>query len=718
MKLQSRVAPTSSLPAAAVLVQRKCACGGAPGLDGECAACRKQRLQRRAAAPDTTLAARAPALGTVALHRPGHVLPAAARADMEARFGHDFGGVRVHTDGAAAASARAYNAFAYTVGQDIVFAAGRYNPATPDGRRLLAHELAHTVQQQGAGGGPIQLASAVDTPDAPLEREAEQAAEHIMAGNQPVIGGRVGRQRAQLQTASTQHKARRPMPDGYIEVTRTIEPQSCRQIPFSGSTPTGDLIYFDPQANAFGIRYRYCRGTGAIAVDSQLRYDKLRADAEKLLKNLPQTILGSGDIADQIRQTVRQTSVTASATVALTVSGTLQVELRGSTEQGLQSRSYEVGGLLRLTPSGWALELDAKYRHVTDQLSGRIETVSFTPRVNVGPVQAGVGIEHENRQPSSGTPASTTTVRGTVSVATGRGLGFSLSGSSAGGGTFSITFGTVDKSQSIPKAPRTECFTRDCAPPTVTYACLRVYAAHNVEVETQSPGQSVVQLHYGYDTAAPADPSIYQQKLDQIVGLVQNNYSVRKIDGFASPEASRAYNQRLSESRASQAAADIRARLAAATPPISAPLPTPTAKGELLGESETGRSPRNDRIIADISARLGTLSEAEQFALLGVDAAALDDAGRADLRERIQDFIQGKQGGRALATRPRWERIFPFLRRAEVELDRPRVTEQRPVPAHSVALGDCDADTRTWAVQHMPAPPHDLRLPQKPQFGF
>lgn len=66
---------------------------------------------------------------------------------MESRFGHDFGHVRVHTDSAAIESARTVNAVAYTVGQDIVFGAGQYAPGSDRGRRLLAHELVHTVQQ-------------------------------------------------------------------------------------------------------------------------------------------------------------------------------------------------------------------------------------------------------------------------------------------------------------------------------------------------------------------------------------------------------------------------------------------------------------------------------------------------------------------------------------------------------------------------------------------
>jgi hypothetical protein len=90
---------------------------------------------------------------------PGTPLEPALRQDMEHRFGHDFSGVRVHSDAAAEQSARDANANAYTIGHDIVFGAGRFAPSTNGGRQLIAHELTHVVQQSGSegirtGGGP------------------------------------------------------------------------------------------------------------------------------------------------------------------------------------------------------------------------------------------------------------------------------------------------------------------------------------------------------------------------------------------------------------------------------------------------------------------------------------------------------------------------------------------------------------------------------------
>jgi Domain of unknown function (DUF4157) len=80
----------------------------------------------------------------------GKPLEPALRQDMEQRFGHDFSRVRVHFDAAAEQSAREMRANAYTVGNDVVFGASRFAPGTREGRRLLAHELTHVVQQTGA----------------------------------------------------------------------------------------------------------------------------------------------------------------------------------------------------------------------------------------------------------------------------------------------------------------------------------------------------------------------------------------------------------------------------------------------------------------------------------------------------------------------------------------------------------------------------------------
>lgn len=93
----------------------------------------------------------APAIVRAAVGAPGAPLGASERAFFEPRFQADFGDVRIHADPPAAASAAAIGARAYTVGRDVAFAAGEYRPASRAGRGLIAHELAHVVQQDGGG---------------------------------------------------------------------------------------------------------------------------------------------------------------------------------------------------------------------------------------------------------------------------------------------------------------------------------------------------------------------------------------------------------------------------------------------------------------------------------------------------------------------------------------------------------------------------------------
>ena len=123
---------------------------------------------RSNAEPIATQVARstAPPIVHDVLRSPGQPLNPNTRGFMESRFGHDFSQVRVHTDARAAESARAVNARAYTVGRDIAFGSGQYTPGSSTGQRLLAHELAHVMQQQshvqpavlqrnGATGSPL-----------------------------------------------------------------------------------------------------------------------------------------------------------------------------------------------------------------------------------------------------------------------------------------------------------------------------------------------------------------------------------------------------------------------------------------------------------------------------------------------------------------------------------------------------------------------------------
>ena len=129
-------------------LQRACACGGA------CPRCQtdrsgEKRIHTKRVWSSDLRQPEVPATVYDVLRSPGDPLDATTRGLMEQRLGHDFSHVRVHTDTNAAESARAVSARAYTVGGDIVFDRGYYAPATSAGKRLLAHELTHVLQQLG-----------------------------------------------------------------------------------------------------------------------------------------------------------------------------------------------------------------------------------------------------------------------------------------------------------------------------------------------------------------------------------------------------------------------------------------------------------------------------------------------------------------------------------------------------------------------------------------
>ncbi|HEV3037647.1 MAG TPA: DUF4157 domain-containing protein [Candidatus Angelobacter sp.] len=147
-------------------------------LQRKCAKCEeeKNQLQRHGTGAGPGLA---PTIVHEVLSSPGQSLDAATRAFMESRFGHDFSQIWVHTDSRAADSARPVNAFAYTVGHDVIFGKNRHEPASEEG---LAHELTHAIQQEGRLGRATGTALDPSLVGIPIQ-DADPAAE----GEPPVV---------------------------------------------------------------------------------------------------------------------------------------------------------------------------------------------------------------------------------------------------------------------------------------------------------------------------------------------------------------------------------------------------------------------------------------------------------------------------------------------------------------------------------------------------
>ena len=154
---------------------------GFPRAPGKCL--RTARLPARVHRKATAGAAIEPVAGPLldrAAGEPGAPLPRDLRAELQQALGVDLDAVRVHTGPAAAQAAEAIGARAFAVGQDVHFGAGAYDPDTAAGRHLIAHEVAHTVQERGAPA--TGAATAVSEPGDAHEREADAFADAFTAG--------------------------------------------------------------------------------------------------------------------------------------------------------------------------------------------------------------------------------------------------------------------------------------------------------------------------------------------------------------------------------------------------------------------------------------------------------------------------------------------------------------------------------------------------------
>jgi bacterioferritin-associated ferredoxin len=230
------------------ILQRQCACGGT------CAKCQEEEqraLQRSSAAP-------APAEfdGIPATH--GTPLDPVARQPLEAHFGADLADVRVHTEPEAAESAAKLDALAYTSGRDIYFAAGMYAPSSSGGRRLLAHEVAHVMQQSSGLEPTIATKSSggakIGAPDDPLEDEAERKAEEFMSGSQPGELSDEEQPRRRDAGVVQRYIQRQPAPDPSAPPTPgAAPPDAAAAPPPSTPSPQTSAAKIDPPIPFAGL---------------------------------------------------------------------------------------------------------------------------------------------------------------------------------------------------------------------------------------------------------------------------------------------------------------------------------------------------------------------------------------------------------------------------------------------------------------------------------
>lgn len=705
----------------APFVQLKCACGSGAGA-GDCDSCQeKKRLQRKGNG--------SPSLGvSPALPSGGQGLAAPVRARMEGAFGHSFAGVRVHHDAAAHHAAHSLHAHAFTVGQDVYFARGQYAPESRQGLRLLAHELSHTVQQRGlsSSASPTALQAddggfAIDPADAPLEREADAAAERVLSGGRPQVsvGAAIGVARAAKAQAFVQREADSDtatvttpkVNHRATTITRTVERRPCRNIPETQSTPRGEILYWDTDAQAMGFRYQICNGKVKLETGGEIQYDQLVSSA----KNLLSTVLRNpASIGTSLQNAVDTTQITANGSAVLTVDGVLQASVTSEAAAGTQAQSFNVKGKLIVAPNGSIrFQIDGGVGIDKNALGKQND---YTLNGTIGNDRFSVSLQYQQIEFSptgGGAPTTDRTVTGTVGIGLGRGTTItgSVSGSSSTGVTgtigLNIPLGTPSK------PPPVRCYRCDCPPPLPKYRCQTVVDPHEEKEVTRKADKKTFRMLQVYDNVQPLEPKNYAGQVNEIVGLLKDESSVATITGYASPEASVDYNDKLSRKRATATKSALQAELTKQS--VSASLPDITVGGELHGDSSAHEGEaKNGELTTELQAELAALPDDEaRLNFLQIEGERrTDPVKRAETIADINAFINGKAGKKTASGREDlWEKIFPYMRRTDVLVEVREKSKMNPVPGDPGKVGDCDQASLQYALEHMPALDPDKRLP-------
>jgi hypothetical protein len=638
-----RASPVSASIAAGGMLQRKCACGNATPAGSECPECRGKRLQRKTTGAEAK--ARIPAIVHEVLAGSGRPLDPATRAFMEPRFGRDLAQVRVHDDPMASRSADAVGALAYTVGSHVAFAAGHYAPASAWGRRLLAHELAHTIQQSEAPAG-LQASGVIGDAGTPAEIEADRVADRVAeGGTAPPIGAAIPAPIVQRQ----------PKPGG-ADAGDDLESEPDFSAP-QQRAGRGRAAYLDAgKRGEDTVRIaivRYLCGCIGRNVTEKSAKGQLKPPTGFTLEFCHGRLIArlTGDIVPSSVTTGRAT-VRGEINVAPGKSG---VGVKAGVEGEARNTGAEpqVGGRadVRVKPSGKP-EVGVGGEVFRGQQTGRIDT-KVGVGVDVGGARIGGNVTNPQDRQRMG---------------------------------FEVTLGVDLPGQNVETR-----ICRHCRCPTA-YTCYEDIPPRDYEepVDYEVEQQERMRYYFALDTARDTGvaelAAASNSMVDEVARRVAAGAKVRSITGYASPEDNRdrpVPNQQLSLSRARRLRERLDARLGK-----KVALPEPQSGGELFGRVATVEpgSRLADAIVEagfggpeDVSAFLigsgipdkkladeflGLLErvdkEEDRLRLFGLSA---ESKAAPRLLKAIDQFVRSRGRGR----RP-WEDIFGYLRFATVEL--------------------------------------------------
>lgn len=639
------VAAVPSVPAAAFVLQRKCSCGRHTSGGETCSECGKKKhaLQRRAES-GSSFDGPVPDSVMDVLRSTGTPLDPVVRQYMEPRFGHDFSGVRVHSDSSAANSARAVGAFAYTVGQHIVFAEGQHAPHSAVGQHLLAHELTHSIQQRTSpiSLNPRLVVGAVDTA---AEIEADRVADRVVAGDvAPAV---------HVAPAPVLQRAPGPTlvdkPVGTDSDDAKAEPDftSPQQRGGQGRAATVDGgKRGDDEVKIHVVRY-LCACAG---------HNELRPKASGHLKPNPGGTLElcDGDVTvgvfgDIVPRTA--TKGTVKVGVDLNVANRVNVDVHG--------KAQNTGTEPQVGPG----------------VEGRVKLP--------GGGQVGVGGDA-----LKGTQSGKWNIEGDVGYETPGGTKIGVKVTDTPGGPYTIT---PVVGGNLPGQNVSNQTCRSCKCP-LFYQCYEDIPPRPYETPTSYDVEQRGRLRYYFSLDKADDTTDAQlkneskQTLDLAAQQVAAGSQISSITGYASPEDNREKpepNQKLSLARAQRLRDLLAKRLGSGVS-----LPAPIAGGELLGRVPA-ITPGSALADAMLSVGFGDAEDVTQFLIgsdipntkladqfLGLLDRVTDPADRLKLfgvdasspaapklLAAIEEFRKNRGRGR----RP-WEGIFGYLRYATVEI--------------------------------------------------
>lgn len=409
----------------------------------------------------------------------GRSLDSQTRAFMESHFGRSFNQVRVHTGENAVRANSALQSDAFAYGQNIWFNRGQYNPTTETGKHLLAHELAHTIQQR-AGAVEPQTKITVGTSHNPAETKADLAADAVLGnGRLPTLNRVTPMIRRKPTVTKVQGKTNQ-----YIVETKGSDTQSSkryrvtRNVEMVKKTETyrsskGPSLKGKINKDNVWIQVDWCEGQtkGEVKVGADIP-----KQAQQLLKNTGQAIIGKKD--PDIDTILKGVNITPFVSVTITQSGEFRFSAKGElTASPLKKK---------VTRGAAKLDLDTPV--------GR-----FSAGVSAGEVP---GTGRTDIRPEIG---------------------------------YSIPLGSVPK-VSCPRRHRVQLR------PKVTYTCEEWIPPHPVTRTRTVKKTKSVYLYYHYakpelekDPRMPGK-ALNDKNLPELYALLQSRWQVNRIAGYASPE--------------------------------------------------------------------------------------------------------------------------------------------------------------------------------------